>query len=83
MITIYGKPSCGYCNQAKQLVKSMKMEYEYKDISLNQYRTELLERAPHAKTVPQIWWGNRYIGGYDKLVREIEDTAGGYGESGF
>jgi len=32
---------------------------------------------------PEVYVHNRYIGGYADLIKEIEDTIGGYGDSGF
>ena len=32
---------------------------------------------------PEVFFYNRYIGGYSDLVIEIENTIGGYGDSGF
>ena len=41
------------------------------ELAVNQsYVTKetLLEKAPHAKTVPQIWLEGSYIGGYTELA---------------
>ena len=32
---------------------------------------------------PEVFFHNRYIGGYAELIIEIESTIGGYGDSGF
>ena len=32
---------------------------------------------------PEVYVHNRYIGGYADLIKEIENTIGGYGDSGF
>ena len=32
---------------------------------------------------PEVFFHNRYIGGYSDLVIEMENTIGGYGDSGF
>lgn len=81
MITIYGTSVCPYCTRAKNLAKRYGMEYEFKNIEFESFKKELDERANFGyKTVPQIWWDNRYIGGYSELSIEIENTIGGYGE---
>ena len=80
MIVIYGKPDCQYCTKAKSLVEDRGLAYEYIDISVGDAKQELLTRKPDAKMVPQIWWHNRHIGGYNELVNEIENTIGGYGD---
>jgi len=78
---IWTKPNCPYCDKAKNLFKIKGVEYEEKIIKLTESqgsdlkpnqelvsREALLERAPNAKTVPQIWLDNNYIGGYNELI---------------
>lgn len=78
---IYTKDYCPYCTKAKALLTSKGIEYiEYlitaenmnKATNTNQQfatKEQLLERAPHARTVPQIWLNNQYIGGYTELEK--------------
>jgi glutaredoxin 3 len=81
MIIIYGKENCPWCLKAKALVEQYTLRYEYLDIGKNpELRTQLFERHPETKTVPQIWWGDRHIGGYEGLATEIQNTVGGHGE---
>ena len=35
---------------------------------------------PNAKTVPQIWWNDKHIGGFSELAEEIDNTRGGFGD---
>lgn len=74
MIEIYGTPTCGYCLRAKRLAQSHDIATEYKDITFTNFREELLERKSDYTTVPQIWWNGKYIGGYNELANEIENT---------
>lgn len=82
MITIYGKANCGFCTKAKTFAESQNIRYEYKDVGRAQdLLTELMNRAPVAvKSVPQIFIGKEYIGGYKELLQYVEDT--GYTGSG-
>lgn len=76
---IYTKSSCSYCVKAKALLEEKGVEYKEYIISAgfgeqalgsSQFyvtKAELLEKAPHAKTVPQIWLEGNYIGGYTEL----------------
>jgi len=57
--------------------------YQYKNTLFEDYRTEMFEKYPEVKTVPQIWWNNRHIGGYAEFAKEIENTLGDYGQSAF
>jgi glutaredoxin len=36
-------------------------------------REELLEKAPNAKTVPQIWIDGEHVGGYTELAARYPD----------
>tara|TARA_R110000744_G_scaffold290448_1_gene401194 strand:+ start:443 stop:706 length:264 start_codon:yes stop_codon:yes gene_type:complete len=77
MITIYGKPQCGFCTKAKALADSYSMEYVYKDVTNSvEIMSEMKDRAGTVviKTVPQIFIRNEYIGGYTQFAKYIEET---------
>jgi glutaredoxin len=81
LITIYGTSVCSYCTRAKNLAKRYGIAHEFKNIEFEHFKKELDEKASFEyKTVPQIWWNGRYIGGYSELSIEIENTIGGYGD---
>lgn len=66
--TIWSKDSCPYCDRAKALLKLKGYEYEERKIAEGFYtKAQLLESVPTARTVPQIFLGEKYIGGYDEL----------------
>ena len=53
---------------AKRLLASKGADYVEYDITMNRAkRTEMEERAPGARTVPQIFIGGKAIGGFDDL----------------
>lgn len=84
MITIYGKNNCIFCDRAKALADAMRFVYEYKNVETEVgTMDELLLRNPGARSAPQIWWDDRYIGGFDQFALEVENTSGGYGEGTF
>ena len=70
---IYTKPHCVFCNQAKALFEAKNIEYKERDISDPSIRHELLTKLPSAKTVPQIYYDGRYIGGYSDFEKFIEE----------
>lgn len=82
-ITIYGKSQCPWCDRAKTLAKMYSLEYEYKNVELKKFYDEMKQAVPEAKTVPQIFWNGRYLGGYNEFSKEIENTVGGHGEQLF
>ena len=68
-IDIYTKFGCGYCYRAKRLLDEKGAEYEEFDITMGgPKREEMLERAPGARTVPQIFIGDTHVGGSDELA---------------
>jgi glutaredoxin len=81
MIEIYGKPACPYCEKAKALCEIRNFKYTYKSMGTDFTREELLETFPAARTVPQIKVNGTSIGGYDQLVKYIEET--GYTGTGW
>ena len=68
-IEIYSKFACPYCVRAKMILKHKGVEFEEYDITLGgPKRAEMLERAPGARTVPQIFIGEVHVGGSDDLA---------------
>lgn len=75
-ITIYTQPNCTYCERAKALMKSKGIEYVELILNIGQVQQEgktyvpvqhLKDRKPDAKTIPQIFDGRHYIGGFKEL----------------
>ncbi|NVD43857.1 glutaredoxin 3 [Qipengyuania atrilutea] len=68
-IDIYTKFGCGYCMRAKRLLSDKGAEFNEHDVTLGgEKKQEMLERAPEARTVPQIFIGDTYVGGSDDLA---------------
>ena len=71
-VEIYTKTFCGYCCRAKHLLESKGIAY--REISVDfggEARQQMIERANGRTTVPQIFIGDRHIGGCDELL-ELE-----------
>jgi glutaredoxin 3 len=67
-VVIYTKFGCGFCFRAKRLLDQKGVEYTEHDITMGgPKRDEMLARAPMARTVPQIFIGETYVGGSDDL----------------
>ena len=83
MITIYGRPSCDYCTSAKNLAEQFGLDHEYIMLD-NPIDVAELERriGKPVKTVPQIFRYGKYVGGYEDLKQEIENTSE-YGQGEF
>lgn len=69
IVEIYTKTFCPYCWRAKHLLDSKGIEYREISVDLGgERRAEMIERARGRMTVPQIFIGDRHIGGCDDLV---------------
>jgi glutaredoxin len=77
MVIIYGNQRCGWCHKAKELASSRGLEYEWKDTDDFEILNELKIKIPNVKTIPQIWWNDEYVGGYDDFAAAIENILGG------
>ena len=67
-ITMYSGNPCPYCAAAKALLKSKNLEIEEFDIWKDPEKAkEMIKRTNGAKTIPQIFVGNHYIGGNEQL----------------
>tara|TARA_Y100001970_G_C13800660_1_gene634881 strand:+ start:140 stop:397 length:258 start_codon:yes stop_codon:yes gene_type:complete len=67
-ITIYSGNPCPYCAAAKALLKSKNLEIEEFDIWKDPEKAkEMIKRTNGAKTIPQIFVGDHYIGGNEQL----------------
>jgi len=74
-ITIYTTDYCSYCRAAKSLFDRKGAAYTEVDVTDDdEARTSLVARTGRT-TVPQIWIGDRHVGGYDDL--RALDRAGG------
>jgi len=68
-IVMYSKSWCPYCRMAKRLLAGKGQEWDEIDIEEQpERRREMVERSGRT-TVPQIWIGDRHIGGFDELAR--------------
>jgi len=58
---------CPYCASAKALLESKKVRFEQIDVAANPERRKEMIRRSGRHTVPQIFVGERHIGGSDDL----------------
>jgi glutaredoxin 3 len=68
-VEIYTSPYCGYCHRAKTLLDKRGIAFEEIDVVMDpDRREEMIARAGGAQSVPQIFVGDRHIGGSDDLA---------------
>ena len=68
-ITIFGRPGCGFCTRAKEVCELKELEFRYIDVHEAGISQADLEKTVgrEVKTLPQIFHGQDYIGGYTEL----------------
>ena len=71
-IVIYTKIPCPYCDAAKSFFRSKNLKFEEHDLT-GQFEemSKLKERTGH-RTFPQIYVGERFIGGYDDMMALVK-----------
>ena len=70
---VWSKYNCPYCDQAKALLKQKNIEFEERNISQGDWTKEqLLEAVPTARTLPQIFLDDNYIGGFTELRKHFQ-----------
>ena len=68
-VEIYTKAFCGFCARAKRLLDAKGVDYAEYDITMGgPDNAEMLRRNPAARTVPQIFIGDKLVGGSDDLA---------------
>ena len=71
-IKIYTGPMCNYCEAAKRLLTRNNVTYEEINISnVEGAMDEMIKKANGKRTIPQIFFDEKHIGGYDE-VRALE-----------
>ena len=67
-VVIYTDPLCNFCSAAKHLLNKKKINYEEIDIGYDdKKKEEMLKKSNGARTIPQIFIGEKHIGGYVEL----------------
>lgn len=67
-VTIYTRQFCGYCARAKALLEAKGVAYvEYDATGKPEVREEMIARSNGGMTFPQVFIGDRHVGGCDDL----------------
>ena len=71
-ITIYTGPLCNYCEAAKKLLTRNNVSYKEINVAtVDGAMDEMIKKTNGKKTIPQIFFDDQHIGGYDE-VRTLE-----------
>ena len=66
-VLMYSKAWCPYCQRARTLLLSKGVSLEEVDIEAHPERREEMIRRSGRRTVPQIFVGERHLGGSDDI----------------
>tara|TARA_B100000131_G_scaffold220064_1_gene211580 strand:+ start:294 stop:533 length:240 start_codon:yes stop_codon:yes gene_type:complete len=71
---MYTGPLCNFCDAAKRLLLRNNLKFEEIDISTKSgLIDEMIKKANGKRTIPQIFFDNYHVGGYQEL-RELEKS---------
>lgn len=66
-VVLYRTPYCGFCLMAARLLSSLHIPFREVDVTGDRERRHWLAQTSGQHTVPQIYVGQRSIGGYREL----------------
>tara|TARA_Y100000590_G_scaffold69322_1_gene75645 strand:+ start:990 stop:1244 length:255 start_codon:yes stop_codon:yes gene_type:complete len=67
-ITVYMGPRCNFCDAAKRLLNRNNIPFNEINIALEEgKREEMLSKSNGRQTIPQIFFNEIHIGGYQEL----------------
>ena len=73
-IVMYTGPLCNFCDAAKRLLVRNNLNFKEIDISSKDgLREEMIKKSNGKRTIPQIFFDEAHIGGYQEL-RELEKS---------
>ncbi|AAU91839.1 glutaredoxin family protein [Methylococcus capsulatus str. Bath] len=68
-VRMYSTAMCPFCSAAERLLKSKGVvEIEKIRVDLDPARLQEMMTITHRRTVPQIFIGDRHVGGFDDLA---------------
>jgi glutaredoxin 3 len=68
-VTIYTKPYCPYCVRAKALLEKKGVSFTEIEAAFDpEKKQEMIQRSGGRMTFPQIFVGERHIGGCDDML---------------
>ncbi|MFK8076226.1 MAG: glutaredoxin 3 [Granulosicoccus sp.] len=72
-IVMYESNWCGFCRAAKRLLESKGWPYESRNVDGNAPLRAEMQEISGRTSVPQIFFGDRHIGGFDDLAALEQD----------
>ena len=73
-ILVYSSMLCPYCFAAKKLLKKLNIDFEEVLVDNDpKIKNQMIKLSNGRVTVPQVFFGENHIGGYDDLKRFYEE----------
>ena len=73
-ILLYSSMLCPYCFAAKKLLKKLNLNFEEVLVDNDpKIKNQMIKLSNGRVTVPQVFFGENHIGGYDDLKRFYEE----------
>ena len=67
-VTVYTGPRCNFCDAAKRLLNRNNIPFKEINIALeDNKRDEMLKKSNGKRTIPQIFFNEYHVGGYEEL----------------
>ena len=66
-VLMYATAACPFCQSAERLLLAKGVEIEKIRVDLEPARRAEMQKKSGRRTVPQIWIGERHVGGCDDL----------------
>ena len=67
-VTVYMGPMCAFCDAAKRLLNKKNIPYKEINIAIEEDKmNEMLSKSNGKKTIPQIFFNDHHVGGYEEL----------------
>ena len=66
-VRIYGNSTCAYCGAARMLIAGKGASNEDINVASDPARRSEMEQLSGRRSVPQIFVGDRHVGGFDDL----------------
>ena len=77
MYTIYSKPNCQSCNEAKMLLEMEKLPFKHLTLNKDYTLQELFTSIPKThKSFPAILKDEKYLGGLAELKLDLDKNNG-------
>ena len=67
-VIVYTGPMCNFCDAAKRLLNRNNIPYKEINIAIeDRKRDEMLAKSNGKRTIPQIFFNEYHVGGYEEL----------------